>query len=74
MLFWRMLRAEMVAHLFRGQVGCLQRMDHCAAALRCGIMLDGGKRCVAESSVCAAAAVAESPRERCCTDARCAQK
>ena len=36
--------------------------------------VDAGKRCVAESSVGAGAAAAELPRERCCIDARCAQK
>ena len=39
MLYRRMLRPEMVAHLFRGQSGCLQLMGHYAGALRCGIML-----------------------------------
>jgi len=38
---------------------------HSAAALRCGIMLDAGKCCVAESSVGAGAAAAELTRERC---------
>ena len=39
MRYWRMLRPEIVAHLFWGQLGCLQRMAHSAVAGRCIIML-----------------------------------
>ena len=46
-----MLRPEMAAYLFRGQLGRLQRMGHLAGAWRYIIMLDAGKCCVAESSV-----------------------
>jgi len=66
--------AENPAHLFRGQVGCLQRMGHLAGAWRYIIMLDAGKCCVAESSVGAGAAAAELPPEQCCIDGRAAQK
>ena len=39
MLYRRMLRPEMVAHLFRGQIGRMKLRRHSAAALHFGIML-----------------------------------
>jgi hypothetical protein len=74
MLYRRMLRPEMLAHLFRGQMGCLQRMGHLAGAWQSTTMLDAGKCCVAESSLGVGAAVANLPRERCCIGACRAQK
>jgi len=68
------LRPEMVAHLFRRQMGCLQRMGHSAGAWRCTIMIRCMQMlCRRELRGCGAAA-AELPLERCCIDTRCAQK
>jgi len=64
----------MLPHLFRGQLCVCSVWDTKQELGDVSSCLDVGKRCVAESSVGAGAAAAEYPLERCCIDARRAQK